>query len=179
MSGPPFDLGGGGQVRSLEFGDVETIFSLVDAERDRLRRWLPWVDSIRTLDDERQWLTGIRSTENPPEEVFGIWAGNTFAGGIGMSFDRLNDQGDIGYWLGAAFEGRGLVTRACRALISHGFERGLHRISIHAAPANARSRSVAERLGFTREGVLRQAGKTGHGYVDLVVYGMLADEWTP
>lgn len=177
MSRPPFDLGEGVEVRAYEMDDVETIFTLVDAERERLRMWLPWVDAVRTLDDERDWLAGILTKENPSEEAFGIWDGGTFAGGIGLSFDRLNDNGDIGYWLGAAFEGRGLVTRACRGLIAHGFERGLHRISIHAAPANERSRAVPERLGFTPEGVLRQAGKTGDGYVDLVVYGLLAHEW--
>lgn len=179
MSRRRFDLGDGAEARSYEIEDVATIFALVDAERDRLRRWLPWVDAVRTVDDEREWLTSVVSAENPREEAFGIWDEGVFAGGIGLSFDRLNDTGEIGYWVGSAFEGRGLVTRACRALISHGFEHGLHRITIHAAPTNARSRAVPERLAFTQEATLRQAGKTGEGYVDLVVYGLLRDEWEP
>ncbi len=179
MSKARFDLGGGAEMRPYEMTDLETVFALVDAERDRLRRWLPWVDVVRTIDDERRWLEGILAVEEAAEDGFGIWDAGAFAGGIGIHIDRLNDQGDIGYWLGGVFEGRGLVTRACRTLISYGFERGLHRISIRAAPGNTRSRAVPERLGFVQEGILREAGKTGRGYVDLVVYGLLADEWKP
>ena len=158
--------------------DAETLFALVDGERERLRWWLPWVDGVRTAEDERAWLKAVLSSEELKEEGYGIWDRGELAGCVGMHLDALNDGADIGYWLGRAFEGRGLVTRACGALIDRGFgELRLHRITIHAAPDNARSRAVPERLGFTQEAVLRQAGKTAVGYVDLVVYSMLDREW--
>ncbi len=172
------DLGDGAEVHRYSMQDAETLFALVDAERERLRRWLPWVDGVRTAEDERAWLKAVLSSADLKEEAYGIWDRGEFAGGVGMHLDSLNDGADIGYWLGQAFEGRGLVTRACRALIDRGFiELRLHRITIHAAPDNARSRAVPERLGFTQEAVLRQAGKTAVGYVDLVVYSMLDQEW--
>jgi ribosomal-protein-serine acetyltransferase len=73
------------------------------------------------------------------------------------------------------------VTRACRALIAHAFgELGVHRVTIRVAPDNVRSRAIPERLGFTKEATLREAGRTdGRGYVDLVVYGLLDREWPP
>jgi len=85
--------------------------------------------------------------------------------------------GVVGYWLAEEHEGRGLVTRAVSALIDHGFsELNLHRVEIRAATNNARSRAVPERLGFTQEGVLREADVVGDEYVDLVVYGLLATD---
>jgi ribosomal-protein-serine acetyltransferase len=62
--------------------------------------------------------------------------------------------------------------------VTYGFESmGLHRITIRAAPGNTRSRAIPERLGFVQEGVLREAGRVGEGYTDLVVYGVLDREW--
>jgi ribosomal-protein-serine acetyltransferase len=172
------ELGDGAILRRYTTEDLESIFALVDANRDRLRRWLPWVDQVKTLEDERAWLEGILASESTADQGYGMWDRNGFAGGIGLTRFPLSNAADIGYWLGGSFEGRGLVTRACKALIDHGFGTlGLHRITIHCAPDNARSRAVPERLGFTAEAVLREASSTGDGYEDLVVYGLLDREW--
>jgi ribosomal-protein-serine acetyltransferase len=87
---------------------------------------------------------------------------------------------EIGYWLSADAQGRGILTRAAARLIDHAIaEWKLNRIEIRAAPDNARSRAVPERLGFVLEGTLREAERVGDRYVDSVVYSMLARDWTP
>ena len=86
--------------------------------------------------------------------------------------------GEIGYWIVSGLEGRGLVTRAVRALIDTGFgELGFHRLVIRAGVDNDRSRAIPERLGFTREAIARGEGRGNGGFYDLVVYGLLEDEW--
>jgi ribosomal-protein-serine acetyltransferase len=91
--------------------------------------------------------------------------------------DRVARNAIIGYWLAEEYEGRGLITRAVRALIDHAFgEWQLHRVEIRAAAENVRSRAVPERLGFTQEGVLREAELVGGEYQDLVVYGLVATD---
>jgi ribosomal-protein-serine acetyltransferase len=154
------------------------VFAVVDTNRERLRQWMPWVDGTTSPDPTRQFIERSRASESDVEAL-GIYVDGAYAGGIGMRVDAMNGHGEIGYWIGARWEGRGLVTRACRALIRHAFgELDLHRVSISAAPENTRSRAIPERLGFTREATLREAGWTpGRGYVDLVVYGLLEDEW--
>jgi ribosomal-protein-serine acetyltransferase len=174
-----FDLGDGVELRSLEPEDAEVLFAVIEADRERLRRWFPWVDPTVSPAEPRAFIERSRASENDVEAI-GIWVKSDLVGTIGMRVDPMSNQGEIGYWLAKSFEGRGLVTKSCRALIDHGLrELGLHRIEIKAAPDNVRSRAVAERLGFTKEAQLREAGLAAGGYHDLVVYGLLENEWRP
>jgi ribosomal-protein-serine acetyltransferase len=167
-------------VRTYTLDDAPTVFELVDAERERLRRWFPWVELTRSLEDQRAWIDRVIASEHDLEGN-GIWlVGGELAGSIGMTVNVLDHNAEIGYWLGSAYEGRGLATRAAGRFLDHAFaEMGLRRVTIRAAAPNERSRAVALRLGFTEEGVLRQSGRTGVGYEDMVVYGILAEEWSP
>jgi ribosomal-protein-serine acetyltransferase len=84
----------------------------------------------------------------------------------------------IGYWLAAPWQGKGIMTTACAALIDHAFkELKLHRVEIRCATGNARSRAIPERLGFVKEGVIRQGEWVNDRFLDLAVYGMLATDW--
>jgi ribosomal-protein-serine acetyltransferase len=75
-------------------------------------------------------------------------------------------------------QGRGIVTRACRGLITYAFTQlELNRVEIHSVTANVRSRAVAKRLGFTQEGIRRQDQRLHGRFVDIAIYGLLASEW--
>jgi ribosomal-protein-serine acetyltransferase len=173
-----WDLGQGLAVRTYSPDDAEIVFGLVEANRERLDRWFPWSEHVETVLDQREWIVTCLASETD-QEANGIWLDGRLVGTIGMSVETINDAGEVGYWLDAGAEGRGLITRSCRRFLEHGFdERGLNRMQIRAAVENERSRAVAERLGMVEEGVLRGGGKVAGGrYVDLVVYGMLASEW--
>ncbi|MNT17766.1 putative ribosomal N-acetyltransferase YdaF [compost metagenome] len=70
------------------------------------------------------------------------------------------------------------MTRACRAVIDHAFrELALNRLEIRCGAENLRSQAIAQRLGFTREGTLRQAMCLNQHLIDQVVFGLLASEW--
>lgn len=92
--------------------------------------------------------------------------------------DWVNRKTEIGYWLGASYQGKGLVTKSCRVLIDYAFnELKLNRVEMQCGAENARSRKIPENLGFREEGVIRQAQWLHDHFVDLVIYGMLAGEW--
>ncbi len=177
MSGLPFDLGDGAVIRRYTLDDADVLFAAADADRERLSEWLPWLEGMKTVEDERRWLEGALAD---PESLLGcgIWVGDELAGGVGLERDPFNVTVEIGYWLRSVFEGRGLVTRASRLLTEHAFtEFGVHKVVIAAGTNNVRSRAVPERLGFQEEAVLREEGRGSKGFYDLVVYGMLEDEW--
>ncbi|MGZ8606392.1 MAG: GNAT family N-acetyltransferase [Actinomycetota bacterium] len=177
MSPLPTGLGDGAVLRRLTLDDLEQVWALVEAERERIGVWMPWVEHTTSIEDQRQWIESVVTDEQSVEGC-GIFVDGTYAGGVGLTADAFGIAGDIGYWIGSAHEGRGLVTRAVRVLIDIGFrELGLHRLVIRAGVENLRSRAVPERLGFTREGIARGEGRGSGGFYDLVVHSLLDDEW--
>ena len=92
-------------------------------------------------------------------------------------------KAEIGYWIAKEYEGKGIVTQSARGLIDHAFgTMKLNRLALkfkHVSNEyeNDRSRRVAERLGFTQEGILRQDGMTKGQMMDMVMTSLLAEEW--
>jgi RimJ/RimL family protein N-acetyltransferase len=118
-----------------------------------------WAPETKSSENIRRFIESSRASEHDVEGN-GLIVDGAIVGSAGMSVDPRHEVGDIGYWIDERFEGRGLITGAARLFLDHGFRRlDLHRISIHAAVENRRSRAVPERLGFTMECVLREAGR--------------------
>ena len=85
----------------------------------------------------------------------------------------------IGYFADVDHEGRGYITEAVQTVIGLIFELlGAHRVRIHCDATNVRSQGVAERCGFTREGLIRQDHRNPDGSLsDTVIYGLLRNEY--
>ena len=175
------DVNGDIQLRLLEHSDAETVFSLVDRSRLYLQKWLPWVAATKTVDDSHLFIKTTRN-QFASHNGFqaGIWYKEQLTGIIGFhELNWPNRSTSIGYWLGEAFQGQGIMTSSCRALVDIAFrEYGLNRVEIQAAAGNRRSRSIPERLGFQNEGCRRQAEWLQDHFVDHVLYGMLAEDWS-
>lgn len=160
--------------------DAEELHALVDANRDFLRQWLPWLDASRDISATRAFIeNALREAEAGTGLDLTIWVDGRIAGVTGYnSIHGANRTGVIGYWLGAAYNGRGIMTASVRALTAHGFTTlDLNRQHISAATGNLRSRAVAERAGYRVEGVRREAEWLYDHYVDLVDHGLTRAEW--
>jgi RimJ/RimL family protein N-acetyltransferase len=91
--------------------------------------------------------------------------------------DRAERRAAVGYWLAERARGRGVATSAVRLIAGWAFaELGLCRLELTCAPENAASQRVAERCGFTREGVLRSYMEFKGARRDTVVFSLLAEE---
>lgn len=165
----------------LQTHHAETIFAKVDENRTHLRTWLPWVDPTKNPEAVRTFIErSLQDFAQHSNPACGIWYQGEFVGGIGMhTIDRKNHATSLGYWLAASHQGKGIVTRACMGMIDYAFhDLNLNRIVIEAAVNNHKSRAIPQRLGFTEEGTLRQSRYLYDRYVDMVQYGLLAEEWT-
>lgn len=175
-----YPLGPQAELRLLEMQHAEGLFALIDQNRTHLRRWLTWVDNNRAVADSRSFIrSALQQFADNRGFAAGIWYRGALAGMIGYNdIDWFDSKAELGYWLGEQFQGHGLMTLACRALTSHSFhDLHLNRVEILCAEGNSRSRAVPERLGFTQEGIMRQAEWLHDHFVDLVIYAVLASEW--
>lgn len=166
-------------LRPLRLEDAEPCYFLVEANRERLGQWLPWVPSIQSAADEASFIrAGHGQLEAGTGLSCAIVVDRAVAGTIGASIKADSRAAEIGYWIADGYEGRGIVTRAARALTTFLVtDLDLHRVVIRAATENARSRAIPERLGFTHEGTQRHAEILNGDFFDLEVYSMLAPEW--
>ncbi len=92
--------------------------------------------------------------------------------------DRHNRLGHVGLALRPAFRGRGLGVETLRLLCRYGFAvLGLNRLQLETVADNVPMIRAAERTGFSKEGLLRQASWTVGSFADSVVMGFLAADW--
>ncbi|MDQ2631103.1 MAG: GNAT family N-acetyltransferase [Actinomycetota bacterium] len=163
----------------MEAGDAAELYALIDANRDRLARWMPWAADqdlaaterfIAEAEEQLAEENGFQAKIAPEGKIIGTAGFH--------KIDWVNRNTSIGYWLAGHAEGKGTMTSVVRALLDHAFhEWELHRVEIHCAPGNHRSRGIPERLGFREEARLRETERVSGRYLDGVVYGMLEREW--
>jgi RimJ/RimL family protein N-acetyltransferase len=96
-----------------------------------------------------------------------------------FAFSEQSQRAEIGYILARKAWGKGLIHEALSALLTYAVENlKLRRIEADIDPRNQRSARSLERLGFTREGLLRERWVVEGEVSDTALYGLLAREWT-
>ena len=175
------ELPGGCALRLLEESDADELFAVIDANREHLGAWMPWIGDKHKPEDDLPFIRATRKqlADNNGLQTAVLDPDGRIIGMVGVhGIDWANRKTSIGYWLARDHQGRGIMTAAVRAYVDHAFGTwGLNRVMIEAAVGNARSRAIPERLGFHEEGVLRETERVGERMLDHVVYGILAAEW--
>lgn len=132
--------------------------------RDDLAEFLPRLETL------------VASGQIAPLLIVDVQTGEILGGG---TLRRLDSEGaiiEIGYWLYPHARGRGVATRAARALAEHAFGLGVERVVAHVKVGNAESERVLERAGFTREGISRSMPTADGNRVDKAVWSLLPGE---
>ena len=167
-------------LRLLEARHDAALFAQVDAHRKYLRRWMAWLDNTKSVADIAEFTRTTRQQfADNKGIVAGIWFRGELCGVVGHNhISWANRACTLGYWLSADLQGRGIMTRSCRALIDYSFaELELNRVEIRCASGNAPSRAIPQRLGFTHEGTIRQVEWLYDRFVGHEIYGLLKSAW--
>ncbi len=167
------------EVRLLRPEDADSLYDVTIRNRDWLAPWMSWMDGVIDVSDT---YTFLRASEKETYEhtafKAGIWRHGTLIGCIDLhQIDWSNGNARVGYWLDKEHTGHGFMTRAVYLLTEYAFEAlDLHRIEIHVATENERSRRIPERLGFTPEGTLRAVQRLRGEYYDHALYALLRED---
>ncbi len=170
-------------LRPFRRRDVTPVHEAVTASLRELAMWLPWAasnysrsithqfvrDSVGAWNESRAYDFAIRSREDPDRHLGNVSAWWT---------SKPNQAGEIGYWVRTDETSRGICTEATARILQVAFEElGMHRVSVRIAVGNRSSERVAEKLGFTKEGLLRDEVRVGSVWMDHTVWGLLDREW--
>jgi ribosomal-protein-serine acetyltransferase len=132
------------ELRILEKHHAPDIFALTQKDRAYLRQWLPWVDSTNSVVDTENFI-GMTRDQFASNKGFqtSIWHHGAIVGLIGYHWISWeNRSSSFGYWLSEGQQGKGLMTKACKTLVTHAFENyKLNRVEIRCAVRNLKSRA--------------------------------------
>lgn len=169
------------RLRPVTGADADVLFTLHSSTRV-MRYWdsPPWNEGARAerfiarcrqVADEG---TGARvAIERASDGVFVGWCGLTH-------WDSVHRSASLGYCLNEAAWGHGYATEAAHALLRWAFDTlDLNRVQAEADTRNAASARVLEKIGFVREGTLREDCVVNGDVSDSWVFGLLRREWRP
>lgn len=177
---PPFELAFEGcRVRPWTQADAASL--VLHADNPRVARFLSTrFPNPYTAADAAAWFAFLESQDDP--EGWAIEVDGEAVGGVGLRRGEAEfaHSAELGYWLGEAHWGRGLMTRVVRGVLPVVIGRwNLSRVTAYAATDNVASIRVLERAGFAREGLMRaRAVRDGH-VQDHVVFGLVDERRLP
>ncbi|HSM05450.1 MAG TPA: GNAT family N-acetyltransferase [Longimicrobiales bacterium] len=165
------------RLRPYELGDVDDVFAYArDPEWSRYLRMLP---RPYELDDAERFVARQILVDRTVHPVWAIVLDDAVVGGINLRFRFEHGLAEMGYALARAHWNRGLCSEAARAVVDAAFaaHHDLNRIQARADARNGASQRVMEKIGMTREGVLRMSRIEGGEVMDEAWFAILRPEW--
>ena len=178
MDDPAFPLWSGSVgIRPFHPWEAEAFVEAVLESLPELAPWMPWAHADYSVDEAQSWIDDTRGAfESDGKHEFAIVdRSDRLLGGVGLNQrSDLHRTANLGYWVRTSAAGRGVATEAARRAARFGFELlRLQRIEILVVVANVGSLRVAEKVGATREGVLRNRLRIYDQPLDAVMHSLV------
>lgn len=167
-------------LKTIELKDAEELFNVIRKNDSHLRKWLGWLDEDKSVEDIEKYIRGSEARFDSNEGIdFLIWEHDKLIGGIALhSTDISHKKTSLMYWLAEDAQGKGIMLHCLEVLIEYIFNTlKLNRIVIGCATENLKSSALPKKLGFTFEGISREANWLYDHFVDIEVYSLLSKEW--
>jgi ribosomal-protein-alanine N-acetyltransferase len=163
-------------LRPFREGDIDDVYAF--ATDREWSRYLMNVPDTYTRAHAQEFINRNLGRDWDTNPNFALVLDGRVVGSIGLVVSKEHRRAEIGYSLARELWGKGLIPEAARALVDWGFPAyELDKVFARADARNERSWRVMEKLGMTREGLLRQHRAVPGGRADEVVYGLLREEW--
>lgn len=170
----------GSELRSVHRNDAQKLYDVIAENREFLAQWFDWASVTKSVEDTEGYIEqSIKKTKVNKAFDAIIWSEGELCGMIGFhTIDWHHRVVEMGYWISEKSQGKGLATRALQAMMLYAFRTWqVNRIEIICAVSNFKSRAVAERVGFTFEGIHREGQILAGSYVDEAVYSFLRRDY--
>jgi RimJ/RimL family protein N-acetyltransferase len=166
-------------LRLLEESDAEAV---ARACRDALIPRFTFMPEDITVDKARRWIQNAAELWPDGRARFAITDAGSglFLGSAGIGIDWKRASADIYYWLDPVGRGRGAASITVGLLADWAFDEvGVERLELLTDPANQPSEGVADRCGFTREGILRAYEPFKGSRPDVACWSLLRSDPRP
>lgn len=165
-------------LKQLQLSHTNEFYYLIENNRSLFREWLPWIDYATSIQRSYEIIQGWLhlAAENTGLNA-GIFYQKKLVGSLSLhAFDWTNKNVSIGYFLDEQFQGNGIVIKSVNSITKYALTNlNMHRVEIRCAVNNKKSCAIPEKLGFTKEGIIRD-GELIHGkFHDLYLYSMLSN----
>lgn len=171
-------------IRKYEKGDGRGLFDLLERNDNRnfLKEHVDEATDVKTLKDAEIRVCQLSAFWDAQDRfVMSIWSKETeeFIGNIWIEPKNWKTPSfELGYYLDRGYTGKGLATEATKRAVKFVFEElKAHKIIIITRDTNERSYKLAKRLGFKKEGHLRETNREGKQYFGLLYFGLLRREY--
>lgn len=131
---------------------AEALFNVLDHNRAYLREYLSFIDYVTEVEHETQFIKMMLSRQaEGTGRLFLIFINGSLQGTIDLhAISNEHKKAEIGYWISESYSGKGITTKAVRAICDFGFNTlDLNKISLIADTENKGSNKVALKSGFT------------------------------
>lgn len=171
-------------LRAPRRGDAGPLHEAIEETLAELVPWLPWARPEHSRTETRRYLRAARAAWGRRSSFEFVIEERSSARIMGMTslhrIDWTRRCAGVGYWVRRSAWSRGYATEAADAALSHAFGALLlHRVEALVALANKPSQRVVEKLGFTREGVAREAEFIDGRFLDHFQYSLLETDSRP
>lgn len=137
-------------LRAVAESEAGDLFELTDNNREYLAEFLPWVYETLTEADSLEFIRKIQNERAEGSQYgFGMYCDSRLVGHMSLMHVTDEKKPEIGYWIAEDYSGKGITTRATKAVEDFGFGTlGLSEIVIKARIDNVASNAIPKKLGY-------------------------------
>ena len=164
-------------LRPFRLDDVDEVF-----EYAKDPEWAQYlgghIPQPYTRRDAEQFVAHAVLASWDAHPVFAVELNGRVSGGVALDMQQTDAIAELGYALAKPHWGKGLMPEAVRAAVNWGFESlGFAKVYALIDLRHTRSQRVMEKLGMTREGVLRSHANVRGNRIDVATYGLVREDW--